>query len=103
MIYIGEYEELVPGKGFDSMKDYLSSEPYPGQAQIIRYLRNGTPDIISMKSHKDIFTGKIVTPSMISRNDGVYSWWDVLAYYASKYNLRLPGDFEKHILLQKVK
>ena len=31
-------------------------------------------------------------------NDGVYTGFNTLVYYVDKYNLRLPEDFEKHVL-----
>ncbi len=34
-------------------------------------------------------------------SDGVYVWSNILSYYVDKYNLRLPKDFEEHILKSK--
>ena len=80
------------------MKDHFEEKPYTGQDKIIRYLKNGTEDMVSMRIPKDVFTNKVIQGGMIGLNDGKYSWWNTLAYYVENYNLRLPEEFEKHIL-----
>jgi len=99
LIYIGEFEELSPGRGYASIKQHMEAQPYSGQAYITQYLRNGKTDMVSMKIPKDVFTGEIIEKGqMLGMNDGVYMWWNTLAHYVERYNLRLPKDFEEHIL-----
>ena len=98
MIYKGKYDELSPNHGFDSMKDHFSEKPHEGQDKIVQYLRQCTEDMFSMRIPKDVFTGETIKGGMIGYNDGKYSWWSTLAYYVEKYNLRLPKEFEEHIL-----
>ena len=47
---------------------------------------------------KDVFTGDQISNEMIGMNDGEYTWFNTLAYYVEKYNLRLPKEFEDKIL-----
>ena len=101
MIYIGKYEEINPGKGYPSMKDFISDTPYEGQDKIIHYLTHGTEDMVSMRIPKDVFTGKTIPMDMIGMNDGEYTWFITLAYYVKKYNLRLPKEFEDKILKKR--
>ena len=98
MIFIGKYDELVPGRGYGSIKDHLSPTPYEGQNRVILYLKSGQEDLYSPVVQKDVFTGKVISLGTTGRHDGTYTWWDVLAYYVEVYNLRLPKDFEDHIL-----
>ena len=100
LVYIGKYKELCPKhQDFPSIKESFSSEPYAGKQRIIAYLRSGgKEDMVSMAIKKDVITGEPIFETDFGRNDGVYTWWTSLAYYVEKYNLRLPKDFEKHIL-----
>lgn len=98
MIFIGNYDELSPGQGFPLMKDNFYYGDYPKKDKIINYLRNGNIDMVSARTPEDVFTGEIINGYMLGMNDGVYMWWNTLAYYVDKYDLRLPPDFEKHIL-----
>ena len=41
MIFIGEYDELLPNKGYPSMKDSFCDAPYEGQDIIYYYLTHG--------------------------------------------------------------
>lgn len=98
MIYIGEYDELSPGRGYPSLKGCCATGTYPGQGRIIYYLKHGKKDMVSMKIPKDVFTGEVIPMEQIGMNDGEYTWFNTLAYYVEKYNLRLPPNFEDKIL-----
>lgn len=99
MIYIGRYEELNPGKGYPSMKDFMEPEKYPYQDTISSYLRNAESLLVSTgNSPKDVFTGDWIHVEPMANTDGVYAWPIELFYYVRKYNLRLPEKFERHIL-----
>lgn len=98
MIHIGRYDELSPGKGYESMKKHFEKEKYAGQGEIVYYLRHGKDDMASMSIPKDVFTGESIKEEKLRMNDGTYMWWSTLAYYVEKYNLRLPKEFENHIL-----
>ena len=98
MIYIGAYEEISPGKGFPMMKDSFNEKPYQGQEKIVQYLLHGKKDMASFKIPKDVFTGETIPMSMIGMNDGEFTWWNTLAHYVKKYNLRLPKEFEEKVL-----
>lgn len=98
MKFLVKYDELIPGKNYPSMKEFFSNEPYYGQGEIIYYLRHGKEDMCRIEMARDVFSGKFISNEMIGMNDGEYTWFDFLAYYVEKYNLRLPEEFEKKIL-----
>lgn len=98
MIYIGKYEELAPGRGFDSIKEHLDPHEYPGQREIVKYLKSGMVDMVSTELPRDVFTGEKIEMEKLGMNDGKFTWWNTLSYYVERYNLRLPQEFERHIL-----
>ena len=98
LIYIGKYEEIVPNKGYESMLEHLEKGSYPNQKKIVHYLRSGNVDMVSAEIPKDCFTGERIPGEKLGMNDGEYVWWNTLAHYVEKYNLRLPKEFEEHIL-----
>lgn len=98
MIYIGKYDELSKGRGYDSMRKYMESSEYPQKKKIIQYLNSGKIDMVSAEIPKDVFTGQRIPGEKLGMNDGTFLWWNTLAYYVEKYNLRLPEEFENHIM-----
>lgn len=98
MIFLGKFKELNPSKDFPSMREYMCEKPYPGQESVARYLRSGTIDMARMVIPKDVFSGEPIDMEMLGMNDGEYTWFNTLAYYVEKYNLRLPKDFEEKVL-----
>ncbi len=98
MIYIGKYKEFNQDRDYPSIKNFFQKEAYEGQGEIIYYLKHGKKDMTSMQIPHDVISGEKISMEKIGMNDGVYSWWNTLAYYVEKYNLRLPEEFEKHIL-----
>lgn len=98
MIYIGQYEEFSPERGFSSMRDSFANEPYKGQGEVAYYLTHGKETMCRMELPKDVFTGERINMSFLFMTDGEYTWPNILSYYVKKYNLRLPKDFEKKIL-----
>lgn len=97
--FIG-YKELG-NKEEPEIKDFLMKEKYEGQDIIVNYLKNLriNKDIcVSTAVPKDIFTGETIKTEDICISDGIYAWSITLSYYVKKYNLRLPKDFEEHIL-----
>lgn len=98
MIYIGKYKELNPSHDFPSIRSFFSEKPYYGKEKVIEYLTNGTMDMISLQIPKDVITGERIPMEKIGMNDGEYTWFNTLAYYVDKYNLRLPKEFEEKIL-----
>ncbi len=98
LIYIGKYDELIPNRGYESMKLHFSESKYPNQDIISNYLNSGKVDMVSAELPFDVFTGDRIKKEKIGMNDGVYMWWNTLAHYVDKYNLRLPEEFENYIL-----
>ncbi len=96
-IYVG-YDELSPGHNYPNLRDNLAGDVYPDKDRIIHYLLNGEEICTRMSYPKDIFTGKLFLVPCTIMCDEKYSWSTELTYYIDKYNLRLPKDFEEHIL-----
>ena len=80
------------------MKDNFEKGAYKNQGKIIWYLKHGIEDMCRMQREKDVFTGESIPMETLGMNDGEYTWWNTLAYYVEKYNLRLPKEFENKIL-----
>ena len=98
--YIG-FDELQPGHNYPKLADSMESGPYPHKEEIIRYLLNSEVFFISLTLPRDVFTGKRIPMSVRVMQDGDYYWSTLLAWYVDKYNVRLPKEFEEHILRKK--
>lgn len=98
MIYIGEFKEFNPGYDFPSITESFSDKPYPGKEKIVSYLKNGEPGILSTEIPHDILTGDVIPLENLAMDDGVFAWPLILAYYVDRYNVRLPEEFEQHVL-----
>ena len=98
MIYIGKYDEFSPGRGYDSIKNHFVPIGYANKEKIVEYLMSGSVDMVSAELPKDVLTGQVITGEKLGMSDGKFAWWNTLAYYVEKYNLRLPEEFENHIL-----
>lgn len=97
MRFIG-YAELNKGKDFPRLEASLESKPYKNKREIVRYLTTGTVELARASRTRDIFTGEIIPAEVLVMRDGDFYWSNELAWYVEKYNLRLPKDFENHIL-----
>lgn len=97
MQYIG-YKELEPGRNFPMLKDSLEKEAYPHKNDVLRFLLNGTVDFARASRARDVFSGDIIPTEVLVMHDGDFYWSNTLAWYVEKYNLRLPREFESHIL-----
>lgn len=98
VIIIGKYAEFAPDMGFPSIKDHFQKEPYKSKAAVLKYLNSGNVHMVSASKIVDVFSGENTNIELVFMNDGKYSWSSKIPYYVDKYNLRLPEDFEKHIL-----
>lgn len=98
MIIIGKYDELAPGMGFPSITKHLQKGPYKSKEAILKHLRNGNVHMVTASRVVDTFSGETTNVELVYMNDGKYSWSSKIPYYVEKYNLRLPEDFENHIL-----
>ena len=98
MILLGKYNEFAPDMGFPSMKEHFQDEPYKGKTAILEYLLNGNVHMVTASRITDVFTGEKVGTELVYMDDGKFSWSSKLPYYVDKYNLRLPEEFEKHVL-----
>ena len=95
------FAELEPGRNFPKMTDSMESGPYSHKEEIIQYLLNGNVEFVRVSRAKDVFTGEYIPREVRVMRDGDYCWPNLLAWYVDKYNVRLPREFEEHILSKK--
>lgn len=95
--FVGMYREFGFA-GAPEMKDSFEATAYPGQREIAAYLRNGDCVVACPKIEIDVFTGAHIRDEAAVLSDGEFKWPQCLAYYVETYNLRLPPEFETHIL-----
>lgn len=96
--YLAGFEELDPGLGFDSMRNFMESAPYEGQEDIARYLDAGRKTYTATSGYPhDVFDGETIKTELAGMTDGEYSWNTCLSHYVRKYNLRLPKCFEDKV------
>lgn len=100
MKHIGYYKEFE-GDKYPSMRDFFETAPYPNMDKIVKYLKSGNEMFVTAGIPKNAFTGESLHMEQIGMNDGVYTWVNTLAYYVERYNLRLPKEFEDHILAKE--
>lgn len=99
MIYIGSYDEITPNKGYPLMKNSMNDRKYNSQDKIVSYLRRGKMIMVAAGASKpDVFTGEPIKGESGILSDDVYAWSSSLPYYVEKYNVKLPDDFEQHVL-----
>lgn len=98
MIVIGKYDELAPGMGFPSIKEYMQAEPYKSKAAVLKHLRGGNVHMVTASKVVDVLSGETTNIELVYMDDGKFSWSSKIPYYVDKYNLRLPQEFENHIL-----
>lgn len=102
-MFLCNFSEYGADNGI-SIKQCCENKPYAGMDKIISYLRNkGKPTLVSMRTPVDRLTGERIKgeQSVVHYTDGEYSWCSDLAYHVEKYNLRLPKEFEEHVLNSK--
>ena len=98
MKILNQYKEFGSGMGFPSIKDFFQENKYENQDKIVAYLKAGKPVMVQTSVAKDVFTGAPLGTEKVFLSDGTYGWNSDLAYYVEKYNLKLPKEFEKHVL-----
>ena len=98
MIILGKYDEFAPNMGFPSIREYLQNEPYKFQEAVLQYLMSGNIHMVTASRFSDVITGELTDRELVYMDDGEYSWSSKLPYYVEKYNLRLPEDFDQHVL-----
>lgn len=98
MRFVGFYREFSRNSS-QSMKQFFTDEAYTDKAKIIDYLKNGGKILcVSTGIPKDAFTNETIRMDEVIRKDKKYAWPNILAHYVERYNLRLPKEFENHIL-----
>ena len=99
MIILGKYNEFAPNMGFPSIKDYLQKEPYKSKEVILKHLHNGNIHMVTASRIVDTISGETTNIELVFMDDGKYSWSSAVPYYVDQYNLKLPQEFEEHVLM----
>ena len=98
MRFVGFYKEFSRNSS-QSMEQFFADDAHSDKDKIIDYLKNGGKVLcVSARIPKDVFTKETIKMDEVIRKDQKYAWPAILAYYVEKYNLRLPKEFESHIL-----
>lgn len=97
MIDILNFWKEYGNENAPSVKDSFESVSYAEKEKIAEYLENGHVNAITMGLFEDVVTGKPAAPEKYF-TDGKYLWDSSIPYYVRKYNLRLPREFEQHVL-----
>lgn len=97
MIILNKYDEYGQGMGYPSMKDFFEKKPYEGQKEIVEYLKAGRKTFAAAGLFKDFYTGEYKSANY-AMTDETFTWMSSLIYYVERYNLRLPQEFENHVL-----
>ncbi|MEO0468233.1 MAG: hypothetical protein AAF206_01335 [Bacteroidota bacterium] len=78
-------------------EDFIVDAPYPHQADVVAYLKKGTRmPHISLGFSICRICG--ISNGTQDLSDGKYMWPEGLAHYVEAHQLRLPAEFEKHVL-----
>lgn len=102
MISLISYKEFGE-EGAPSIMDFFEKEPYENKNVILDYLKKGEVHIVSPGYQVDCVSKKTIKKTTTLMNDGRYCWSSSLIYYVETYNLRLPKEFEVHVLNQEIK
>lgn len=99
-MFLCNYTEYGSDNGV-SIRDRIQKEPYYGKEKIVSYLKNnGKATAATAAVSKDRLTHERIRGEhgLVHYSDGVFTWISDLAYHVEKYNLRLPKEFEEHVL-----
>lgn len=65
----------------------------------MRYLLTGGDVVgVSSKAQVDVLDGERIDAVSVIREDDLYAWSSLLAYYVDEYDVMLPEPFVNHIL-----
>lgn len=104
---VARFREFPFGTANDpSMRDAMTSLPWPGQAEVLDYLRSGLILGVTMgadltdwfdPAHKAnvLIDGRPVGGTT-EMTDGTWFWYAGLIHFIEKYNVRVPGAFVQH-------
>lgn len=97
----GFFEELwTPSFGtpIGRAKDYVTSNRYEDESEIVEYLLSGHDLFSVMGSSADVLgSGKTVLGGDSIFSDGIWIWRGDLWFYVRAYHIRLPREFLTHM------
>ncbi len=100
---VGFFEELGLSAYYTGrIRDAVQSQAAPNEQMVINYLKGGHVLLDVPETTMDVVAGKeriVGGPSLVS--DGTWVWRRDLAYYVSRYHLKLPPEFIEHLIRHK--
>lgn len=98
-----EQKQVVPSNCFLPSITELDREPLAPEvkSKVLDYMLNAGFRgwrMVGGYSDTDAFTGEPMHTYSTQLNDGTYKWFDNLAMYVYRYDIRLPEEFIAHIL-----
>lgn len=100
MINLAHYRELTKDETHPSLKDHLEQAEYPNQAVILYYLKHER--FLEFEAPGARFDplspGVQVGKTLALYNDKDYCWTSDIVFLVERYNLRLPKEFERHVI-----
>jgi hypothetical protein len=95
----GFFRELPHGlESGPSLRESVASTAHGLELKILEYLRNGKLVIATPGLVGDVLSNPgvpVVAPHIFT--DGEWAWPGDLIYYVSKYHVRVPAEFLKHM------
>ena len=96
----GFFKELRHGdENGISLKVLINKNASTNEDKFVKYLKKGVVFIACPGIVKDVLDEKggiIGSPHILT--DGVWAWPADLIYYIEKYHIKIPNDFEKHMM-----
>ncbi|MFE6840845.1 hypothetical protein ACFVFI_39280, partial [Streptomyces sp. NPDC057705] len=93
--------ELWPpsfGAPIGKARDYVSSNRYEDESEIVEYLLSGHDLFSVIGSSADVLgSGKTVLGGDSIFSDGIWIWRGDLWFYVRAYHIRLPSEFLTHM------
>ena len=99
LTHIGFYTELAHGEPTGgSLREAVSDATYPERNLIAKYLNAGSVLTACPMATRDVLQPeKPRMQGLLFLPDGVYQWPNDLPYFVSRYNVKLPDAFVKHM------
>lgn len=96
---IGFFKEMdISFADCGSVSEYIVESVDYDKGKIINYLESFRHKASCPRASIDCVTKEKISDLFMIYEDELYRWPDFLTYHIKKYNIRLPGDFVRHIL-----
>jgi hypothetical protein len=102
MIEIGKFKEIYKSDECPSIRELITDTPFKYKETVIKYLKLGKIQVAAPGIINDIIDGNRINLTLAYMTDGEFCWRSDLVYYYEKYNIKLPDDFIKKVLINKI-